>query len=1243
MKRKLLMFLLTMTPLLAWCDNITFADAKVKEICVANWDTNGDGELSYEEAAAVTNLGTVFRGKQIAKFEELQYFTGLTSIAQYAFQECNLLTNIIFPEGLESLGDYVFYNCTKLESISFPSTMKNYGRCTVYGVSSLKQIIINSLEPPTNNFDGFFQGISDSFNIYAFTWYVPKGKREAYYNPIPWWSGKARGIVELGEDEEIISFADQEVKRLCVAKYDGNYSGELDVIEAAEVTKVDFLPLSKEVFKGNTTIRTFDEFSYFTGLEKIEDESFRGCTSLTSIVLPGNLKEIGSSSFRECGKLLSVTIPESVTKIGGYTFYECSNLKKVSIPYSVTSIGSMAFDDCDALTEVHVGMIEPISIESSTFSNYSNATLYVPKGSKAAYETANYWKNFKEIIEDTSDEPITFADENVKAICVANWDTSGDGELSYAEAAAVTDLGDVFKGNEQIQSFDEFSLFTGITSIGDTCFVGCKSLVSITIPATVETIADGAFGCGYFGECSSLVSINVPGESPYFSSIDGVLFNKDATELYCYPKGKSETGYSVPSTVKNIRNLAFHGRERLTNIEFPNSLESIGELSFEGCHGLETVVIPNSVTGIGYYAFRACTGITSLTLSNKLNRINHQTFAGLYSLTSLIIPSSVETIIATAFADCTQLKYVSIPKNTSSIGEDAFANCPNMISFNVDPENQYYTSVDGIIYSKNMEELHWYPGNSDMEIYEIPNTVKTIKGTAFSSATPKIKKIVIPKTVTTIGDYTFLNCSGLTSIDIPNSVTTIGAIAFYGLKGLTSIDIPNSVTTIGDEAFRYCDNLTEVKVGMASPVAITEEVFSNRANATLYVPKGSKAAYEAADYWKEFKEIIEIADPNELNAEPVKLLTGKTKPVSLSLENQDEIIMVEFELQLPDGFEIAKDEDGELIAELNSERIAKSHTLEVADHGNGKYKFLLYSSKNAALKGNTGELLHFDITCGKDVADGTYQATVSSIILSDTQENGIYPSDFTFDIIAVNAIPGDVNGDENINGLDIVKIVGYIMGSPTQPFVEAAADLNEDEVINGLDLVKLVSLVLSQSSTQSAAGAKAMRAAVRVAEKELQLDEEGHGMLRMGTAEAGRYILSQFTVVTDGSVSINDITTDGSHVVVYRQTGENRYAVVCYSQTNATFMMNSDIMKIHYTGNGSISIQDAMMVDEDENLVHFSDVSNLGTTSIEGIVSEMKPADIYTVGGKLVKKDATTLNGLPKGVYVVNNQKVIIK
>ena len=714
---------------------------------------------------------------------------------------------------------------------------------------------------------------------------------------------------------------------------------------------------------------------------------------------------------------------------------------------------------------------------------------------------------------------ISFADENVKAICVANWDTNGDGELSYAEAAAVTDIGQVFRGNSNIKVFDELQFFTGLNNITSYAFNSCSELTSLVLPSSITSIGIFAFQC-----CSSLISI---GSLTACTSIGGFAFDR-CTNLTC------------------IGDLS--------------DCTKIDDYAFVDCNSLKSVSGLSKCTFLGTGVFKHCGSLTSIGEVPNCKFIGDFAFEGCESLTSFTIPDSLEFIGYCTFWSCSRLESVSISNSVTSIGGSAFKNCSSL------------------------------------------------------------KEIIIPKSVKSVGEWAFGNCSGLTSITIPNSVTSIGG-----------------------DAFTLCYSLTEVIVHNPNPDVISGSIFPNRANATLYVPKGSKSAYEAADYWKEFKQIVEMEEPNRLEADTLKIMTGRTKSASLSLENQDEIIMVEFELQLPDGFEIAKDEDGELIAELNSERIAKSHTLEVADHGNGKYKFLLYSSKNAALKGNTGELLHFDITCGKDVADGTYQATVSSIILSDTQENGIYPSDFTFDIIAVNAIPGDVNGDENINGLDIVKIVGYIMGSPTQPFVEAAADLNEDEVINGLDLVKLVSLVLSQSSTQSAAGAKAMRAAVRVAEKELQLDEEGHGMLRMGTAEAGRYILSQFTVVTDGSVSINDITTDGSHVVVYRQTGENRYAVVCYSQTNATFMMNSDIMKIHYTGNGSISIQDAMMVDEDENLVHFSDVSNLGTTSIDGIVSDITPADIYTLGGKLVKKNAITMKGLPRGTYIVNGQKNSIK
>ena len=167
-----------------------------------------------------------------------------------------------------------------------------------------------------------------------------------------------------------------------------------------------------------------------------------------------------------------------------------------------------------------------------------------------------------------------------------------------------------------------------------------------------------------------------------------------------------------------------------------------------------------------------------------------------------------------------------------------------------------------------------------------------------------LTSVTIPEGVTSIEWSAFAGCSSLTSVTIPEGVTSIGDWAFQGCSVLTSVTIPSSVMSIGTSAFWHCPSLTSVTVKYPSPAStINNATFSNRANATLYVPKGSKEAYEAAEYWKEFKEIVETAT-STLAIENVCGIVGATLPVDLI--NEDKITAAQFELSLPEGVEVKK-------------------------------------------------------------------------------------------------------------------------------------------------------------------------------------------------------------------------------------------------------------------------------------------------------------------------------------------------
>ena len=264
---------------------------------------------------------------------------------------------------------------------------------------------------------------------------------------------------------------------------------------------------------------------------------------------------------------------------------------------------------------------------------------------------------------------------------------------------SVTSIGAYAFGN--CESLTSVTIGNGVTSIGDYAFEYCKSLTSVTIPNSVTSIGDEAFrycysltsvtignsvtsiGDSAFQGCRSLTNITVDANNKCFLSVDGVLFNKDKTELIQYPAGKAETSYTISNSVTSIGNYAFRGCNNLTSVTIPDSVTSIGDCAFYSCDSLTSVTIPDSVTSIGAYAFAYCGILTSVTIPDSVTIIGDYAFAYCDSLTSVTIPNSVTSIGKRAFENCNNLTSVTIPDSVTSIGDDAFYDCDSLTSVTI--------------------------------------------------------------------------------------------------------------------------------------------------------------------------------------------------------------------------------------------------------------------------------------------------------------------------------------------------------------------------------------------------------------------------------------------------------------------------------------------------------------------------------------------------------------------------------
>ena len=344
-----------------------------------------------------------------------------------------------------------------------------------------------------------------------------------------------------------------------------------------------------------------------------------------------------------------------------------------------------------------------------------------------------------------------------------------------------------------------------VTSIGNYAFYNCDGITNIKIPNSVTSIGDYAFD-----GCNGLTSIEIPNS---VTSIGNNAF-RDCSGL---------TSVTIPNSVTSIGNETFGSCYSLTSIEIPNSVTSIGDSAFYYCSGLTgELVIPNSVTSIGNDAFFNCNGLTSVKIGNGVKEIGERAFNRCYGLTSIvvdgnntkydsrencnaiietetntlikgcnntIIPNSVTSIGGKVFEGCTGLTSVVIPNSVTSIGNNAFFNCPNL---------KTVMNFSNITFSKGSSSNGYVAYYAD-KVYNAPNG--SIEGDFVFGK---------PNDVNTLVGY-LGNATELTlPTDYNDENYTIGANVFKGNTTITSIIIPNSVTDIGQQAFYDCTNLMVV-------------------------------------------------------------------------------------------------------------------------------------------------------------------------------------------------------------------------------------------------------------------------------------------------------------------------------------------------------------------------------------------------------------------------------------------------
>lgn len=1232
-----------------------------------NFTTMGASAFEGCKKLTVAKLGNSLRAVPARAFKNCIALSEMTvpatsvSMGDQAFYNDSVLAVITMNDGLKTIGNEVFWNNSGIRTFTIPGTVTSIGSNSFYGCTNTSVLRFKDGEG-TLTIDSYYTRSKKIDDMTSRGSYTNRCNDYFYDCPIK--------TLYLGRDLKY-DYADN----ASVYDYVDGYWKEMSRASAPFVNSTTLQKVtigSKVTFLYNHLFHNCDKVTTIdipASIANIYGNAFDDCSSLTATTFhdaTDHTLALGDYAFRNCAALPEVTFPQQLVSIGNYTYAQCPLLKTLSFPAMLGSIGNYAFAECIGLTQLTFEDSGQ-SVKLGYGARSNSGTSYLDNIPLFGNTNLTYLYIGRDI-NYTADERYGYSPFYNQPFLT---------DVRFSQSGTVTYCKDYLL--YKVNNCKTLTLPESLTSIGNGTFRGMTALESIVIPNAVTEMGTYAFAddtslksaklstsCpwlkeGLFSECNALQSITIPA---VVTKMDGKIFTncksltsitfEDGTDLIEMGYGASEKDFGLfrdcPLETLNLgrwlsyntevaSRSPFYSISTLKNLKIGTNVKVIDKYMFSYCKALEEVTLPDNITSVNLWGFRGCSSLKSVRLSEKLSQVGDYGFSECTSLDNVTFPASMTSVASNSFSDCTALRKLDLGQNLLIIGPSAFEND------------------------------------------------KALEG------------IEIPSTLYGLGVASFKNCTSLPYVEV-KSISSVGKEAFMGCTGLKWISLSDKTTSLGENSFAGCSNIAYVKsYATTAPEGLVNFPSEVVANGTLFVPEGYEDDYTYSATWEDWMNIKPLTEnvlvssitlsQTEANMKatetlPLRATVGSEKAVNKSLiwKSSNESIATVSE----EGVITANAVGHVTITAIAADGSGVKATCDITVDPTLAESISLDQPSLTLKKKRTANLVatispvtttNKSLTWTSDNPEiatvdnegnvKTLTAGETTIKVSANDGSGI-TAECHLTVTAPKA--GDSNDDDEVNVVDAVNTVNYILNKVVGTFEFEAADVNKDNHISVSDVTGTTAIILQQplQAKEAIAMAKGMNVSDKN-ENYIVYSQPSKNAIDVALDVNSNYTAMQADItmaenVDDVNLKLDDAIAS-THLLTSSKLDAHTLRVIVYSLSNSTFMDGRAIFTL--TSKKSVNPADVQF---DNAVASDAEAKGYGldaqfdqTTSIASVAGNGKNVEvvadgivvsgekgmlvsIYNTAGMLVQSqrfatESMTIN-LPAGIYLVKfNQQVV--